>query len=229
MKDRLRAEAEKIGGAFGLVIIDTSPAFFEGDDENSRPQMGKHALLLRGLIDIIPGGPAVIANCHPTKNATPDNLLPAGGGTFINEMDGNFTCARNDAITELHWQGKFRGPDFAPMQFLIKTVTHQDLKDRDGRLIPTVICESISEQATQDMAAAKQNDENSVLEFISKNPTASQSSIATAMGWKLYSGEPHKSKAGRHIKALIQAKLIKESRGRHVLTPEGAKVLKGEA
>jgi hypothetical protein len=36
MKSKLRAEAEKAGGEFGLVIIDTSPAFFEGDDENSR-------------------------------------------------------------------------------------------------------------------------------------------------------------------------------------------------
>jgi Bifunctional DNA primase/polymerase, N-terminal/AAA domain len=229
MTAKLRAEAEKRGGEFGLVIIDTSPAFFEGDDENSRPQMGKHALLLRSLIDVIPGGPAVVANCHPVKNATADNLLPAGGGSFLNEMDGNLTCARNDSITELHWQGKFRGPDFAPLHFLIKTVTHQDLKDGDGRLIPTVICEHISEQAQEDIARAAQCDENAVLKLINDNPAASQASVATAMGWKLYSGEPHKTKAGRCIKALIRAKLIRETRaGRYKLTPEGEKALKGE-
>jgi hypothetical protein len=33
---RLAAEAEALGGEFGLVIIDTGPAFFEGDDENNR-------------------------------------------------------------------------------------------------------------------------------------------------------------------------------------------------
>src|SRR5262249_5890912 len=122
-------------------VIDPGPAFFEGDDENSRAQMGAHARLLRSLINIIPGGPCVLVNCHPVKNATEDNLLPAGGGTFLNEVDGNLTCAKNDHVTEMHWQGKFRGPEFAPMNFLIKTVTHEDLKDSDGRLIPTVICE----------------------------------------------------------------------------------------
>jgi hypothetical protein len=33
----------------------------------------------------------VVVNCHPVKNATADNLLPAGGGTFLNEVDGNLT------------------------------------------------------------------------------------------------------------------------------------------
>jgi hypothetical protein len=226
---RLRAEAEKRGGDFGLVIIDTGPAFFEGDDENSRTQMGAHARMLRNLINIIPGGPCVVVNCHPTKNAGPDNLLPAGGGTFLNEMDGNLTCAKNDSITEMHWQGKFRGPDFAPMHFLIKTVTHQDLKDSDGRLLPTVISEHISDQAQEDIAVAAQQDENAVLKFISENAKASQATIATALGWKLYNGEPNKMKAGRCAKTLIKAKLIKVTRaGHHKLTPEGQKVLKGE-
>ena len=229
MTTKLRADAERCGGDFGLVVIDTGPAFFEGDDENSRTQMGNHARLMRALINIIPGGPTVVVNCHPVKNATADNLLPAGGGTFLNEVDGNLTCAKNDSITELHWQGKFRGPEFAPMNFLIKTVTHQDLKDSDGRLIPTVICEHITEQAKEDITAAALRDENVVLKFIIENAKASQSSIATAMGWKLYSGEPHKTKAGRYIKALIKGKLIKETRaGRYTLTPEGTKVLKGE-
>jgi hypothetical protein len=229
MAAKLRAEAEKRGGDFGLVIVDTGPAFFEGDDENSRSQMGNHARQLRSLINIIPGGPCVVVNCHPTKNAGPDNLLPAGGGTFLNEMDGNLTCARNDSITEMHWQGKFRGPDFAPMHFLIKTVTHQDLKDSDGRLIPTVICEHISDQAQEDIAAAAQRDENAVLKFISENPKASQSSVATAMGWKYQNGDPNKAKASRHIKTLIKDKLIKETRvGRYVLTDEGKRVLNGE-
>jgi hypothetical protein len=230
MAAKLRAEAEKLGGEFGLIVVDTSPAFFEGDDENSRSQMGGHARMLRGLINVIPGGPAVVANCHPVKNATADNLLPAGGGSFINEVDGNLTCARDDSVAELHWQGKFRGPDFAPMQFLIKTVTHQDLKDSDGRLIPTVICEHISEKAREDIAAATQLDENAVLQFISTNTKVSQASVATAMGWKLHNGDPNKMRAGRIIKTLVKDKLLKEGRrGRYALTEEGKKALKGEA
>ena len=208
----LRAEAERHGGEFGLVVVDTGPTFFEGKDENENKQLGDHARMLRSLIDTIPGAPCVIANCHPTKNATDDRLTPRGGGAFLAEADGNLTAAKTDSTVELHWQGKFRGPDFAPMQFLIRTVTHQDLKDGDGRLIPTVIAEHISDQARDDIAAAARKDEDAVLAFISTNATASQTAIASAMGWKLYSGTPNRMKAGRCIKALVKAKLIKITR-----------------
>lgn len=225
----LRSEAERNGGEFGMVVVDTGPTFFEGENENENKQLGDHARLLRSLIDTIPGRPCVIANCHPTKNATPEQLLPRGGGAFLAEADGNLTAVKTDSTVELHWQGKFRGADFAPLQFLIRTVTHQDLKDSGGRLLPTVIAEHISEQTKEEIAAAAQKDEDAVLAFIGTNPAASQASIATALGWKLYNGEPNKMKAGRCIKALVKAKLIKLTRaGRHRLTPEGEKVLKGE-
>jgi hypothetical protein len=225
----LRSEAERHGGEFGLVIVDTGPTFFEGKDENENKQLGDHACMLRSLINAIPGGPCVVANCHPTKNAQPDQLIPRGGGAFLAEADGNLTAAKTDSTVELHWQGKFRGPDFAPMYFLVRTVTHEDLKDSDGRLIPTVIAEHISEQTKEEIAAAAQLDEDAVLGFISHNAAASQATIATAMGWKLYSGAPNKMKVGRCLKALIKAKLVKLTRaGRYQLTPEGEKVLKGE-
>jgi hypothetical protein len=104
MTDALQAETKKIGGEFGLLIVDTGPAFYEGDDENSRAQQGRHAAMLRDLIDIIPGKPTVIANCHPVKNASADNLIPAGGGNFLSQVDGNLTAARTDYTTELHWK-----------------------------------------------------------------------------------------------------------------------------
>jgi hypothetical protein len=66
--------------------------------------------------------------------------------------------------------------------------------------------------------------------LIAADARATQSSIAITMGWKLHSGEPHKVKAGRFIATLKASKLIKETRaGRYKLTPEGEKVLKGEA
>jgi hypothetical protein len=226
----LETEAKRHGGDFGLVVVDTGPTFFEGTEENENKQLGDHARLLRDLVGVIPGGPCVVANCHPIKNATADQLLPRGGGAFLAETDGNLSCSKSDSTVELHWQGKFRGPDFAPMHFLIRTVTHQNLKDSDGRLIPTVLAEHISDQAKEDIAAAAQQDENALLAIIAANPAASQSTIAATMGWKLYSGEPHKTKAARCIKGLIKAKLIKETRpGRYALTPDGQKaVLKGE-
>jgi hypothetical protein len=225
----LRAEAERHGGEFGMVVIDTSPTFFEGSDENGNKEAGDHARMLRGLIDIIPGGPCIIANCHPTKNAQADQLIPRGGGAFLAEVDGNFTAARDDSTVDLHWQGKFRGPDFAPMSFLVRTVTHQDLKDTDGRLIPTVIAEHITDQAKDDIANAGRKDEDAVLALLGRTRVGSLTDIAKAMGWKVHSGEPNKSKAQRHVNALTKAKLMKRTRaGYYKLTPEGEKAIKGE-
>jgi AAA domain len=226
----LRSEAERHGGDFGLVVVDTGPTFFEGTDENANKKYGDHARLLRSLIDTVPGRPCVVANCHPTKNAKEDQLIPRGGGAFINEVDGNLTAAKTDSAVELHWQGKFRGVDFAPMQFLISTVTHQDLKDNEGRLLPTVIAEHISDEARENIIAAVRDDENAVLKFVAQNPTASRANIAIAMGWKLYSGDPNKTKASRCIKSLETAKLIEFTRAGHFkLTEKGKKELNGNA
>jgi AAA domain len=225
-KDRLREEAEKLGGDFGLVVIDTSPVFYEGDDENNRTQQGRHAVMLRELINVVPGKPAVIANCHPVKNAAADNLVPAGGGNFLNQVDGNLTAAKADSTTELHTQGKFRGVEFAPIHFLIKTVTHQDITDSKDRLIPTVICEWISDREKEILAAQKVSDEDAVLKIIADDPKATQPSIATKMDWKLHNGEPNKMRAGRCIKALLKHKLIKETRrGNYALTDEGERAV----
>jgi hypothetical protein len=225
----LRTEAEKIGGEFGLVIVDTGPTFFEGKEENANKELGDHARLLRSLMDTIPGGPCVVAACHPIKNAAADNLIPRGGGAFLAETDGNLTCWKTDSAVELHWQGKFRGPDFAPLNFLIETVTHQGLKDSDGRLIPTVIAEHISEQASEEITAAARANENRALQFIDQNPALTQVTLAVAMGWKLHNGDPYKMKAKRLIDKLMKTKLIKENRtGGYKITSQGTKALKGE-
>jgi hypothetical protein len=97
--DALKKEANRVGGEFGLVIVDTGPVFYEGDDENNRTQMGNHAKMLRDLITIIPGKPTVIANCHPVKNATSENLVPAGGGNFLNQVDGSRKDREQDRAT----------------------------------------------------------------------------------------------------------------------------------
>jgi AAA domain len=226
MKDALGNEAERIGGKFGLVIVDTGPAFYEGDDENNRSQQSRHAAMLRELIDVILGRPAVIANVHPVKNAAPDNLLPAGGGSFLNQVDGNLTAAKTDNTTELHWQGKFRGVEFAPTHFVLRTVTHERLKDSRDRPIPTVVCDWISETAKEDIAKQKVTDEDRLLGYIEADPKASQATLATKMGWKLYSGEPNKSRVDRNIKSLKKAKLLKETRAGHLrLTKDGKEAL----
>jgi hypothetical protein len=227
MKEALRQEAFKVGGEFSLVIVDTGPVFYEGDDENNRKQQGEHAVMLRDLIKLIPGKPTVLVNCHPVKNASPDNLLPAGGGNFLNQVDGNLTAARTDANTEMHWRGKYRGVDFAPMCFAIKTVTHESLKDSKGRLIPTVICEWISAQAQEEINAKALNDEDQVLAMIEADSKISTAAIAMKLGWKMHNGEPYKMRAQRVLDRLIKEKLIKKTRaGHHHISEKGREELK---
>src|SRR5262249_57673347 len=96
---------------------------------------------------------------------TPPRTLRASsrGGAFLNEVDGNLTCKRNDLAVELHWCGKFRGPDFAPMFFQLKVVTHERLKDADGNLIQTVVALSLTHEGLRDMTSARRTDEDQVL------------------------------------------------------------------
>ena len=72
-------------------------------------------------------------NTPRRQNAGDDNLQPRGSGGLIAEMDGNLTATKQDGTIEMHWQGKFRGPDFPALSFLLRTVTHERLKDTKGR------------------------------------------------------------------------------------------------
>jgi AAA domain len=222
--ERIRKEMEALGGA-ALLIIDTSAAYFEGDDENDNVQLGAHASRMRELR--IPGGPCTIINCHPTKNAADDNLIPRGGGAFLNEVDGNLAARKDDMAVELHWQGKFRGPEFAPMNFQLKTVTHERLKDSKGRLISTVIASCLSDQEKQEMAKVARTDENLMLEAIETlEGNTSLSDLARKLGWLNKSGVPLKPKAHRVLGRLKRAKLITEERGELTLTEKGLKAIK---
>jgi hypothetical protein len=113
VEKKIRKEVEALGGV-SLVIIDTGPAYFQGENENDTVDMIQHADMLRRLKDL-PGNPTVLAATHPTKNAENDNLVPRGGGAFLNAMDGNLCAHKDDMTVTLHHQGKFRGVEFEPM------------------------------------------------------------------------------------------------------------------
>ena len=178
MMDRMRAEIDLIGDV-GLIVVDTSAAYFEGDNENDNIQQGEHARRFRSLTTM-PGGPCVLVACHPPKNAGDDNLLPRGGGAFIAEMDGNLTARKLNGAVELHWQGKFRGPDFAPLMFSLRTVTHERLKDSKGRLMPTVVALHLTPAAQQEIEKAARSHEDQLLALLAKpeGRNASQRELA---------------------------------------------------
>jgi hypothetical protein len=222
--EQIHREVEELGGV-DFIIIDSSAAFFEGDDENNNKQQAVHAKRLRDLTHL-QGGPCVLVLCHPPKNAGDENLQPRGGGSYVAEMDGNLTVTKDDMAVELHWQTKLRGPDFAPINFLLRSVTHEELKDTKGRLIPTIVAEHLSDTAQEEMTKASRCDEELALQALATNPRASFADLAAGLGWYTKNGKPNRSKAQRTLGRLQRDKLIKKDRGRYEITEKGQKVLK---
>jgi hypothetical protein len=222
-----RFDADK-AGEFSLVVVDTSPAYFAGEDENNNPQMGHHARCLRAFTDL-PGGPTVIACCHPVKGADSENLLPRGGGAFLNEVDGNLTASKRDSIVEIHWQGKFRGPDFSPIGFQLLTTTCTELKDSKGRSIPTVIAKPLTEAARGNIESDQRREEDALLALLLLAPGGSLRSIAEALGWRTITGDPQVFKSQRVAKRLKAHGLVKDGRDGLVLTDKGRDAAKKAA
>jgi hypothetical protein len=213
-----RIREEMATRELALVVVDTSAAYFETDDENNNMQALAHAKRLREL-SRLPGGPTVLICCHPTKNA--ESLVPRGGGAFLNEVDGNLTCERDDLAVTLHWRGKFRGPDFAPMLFQLKVVTHERLKDTDGNLIQTVVAIALSDEGLRDMTSVRRADEDQVLLSISENPRLPSRDRAQQLGWFMKSGDPYHMRVVRAEKALERGRLITKARDGWELTKTG--------
>jgi hypothetical protein len=221
MFERVRAEIVLMGDVVA-IFIDTSAAFFEGDDENNNVQLGNHARLLRRFCEM-PGRPCVIAACHPAKHASDDNLVPRGGGAFLNEVDGNLAAKVSEGSVEISAQGKFRGPDFSPITFQLRTVTHERLKDTKNRLIPTVVAYPLSEIGKEEIAKIQRHREDELLAALAHpaNKKASQADLARTLGWFMGDGQPYKMLVNRIMKALEKDKLVVRERGRCVLTKKG--------
>jgi hypothetical protein len=220
--DQLRREIDDLGGA-DLIIVDGSTAFYEGDDENSNTQASEHAVRLR-VLTTVKGKPGVLVLCHPPKNAGDDNLQPRGGGALIAEWDGNLTATKDGSVTTIHWAFKIRGPDFVPVNFLLRTVTHELLKTKKGKLIPTVIAEPLSDIRQEEMSKKAINEEIMLLKAIKDNPRCSQADLARRLGWLDRNGEPQRYKVTRMVRELKKEGLVDETRAGHLsLTKKGDK------
>jgi hypothetical protein len=218
----IAAEVDKSGGV-DLVTIDTSAAYFLGNDEISNTQMGAHARMLRTLT-ALRGEPCVLVLCHPIKHTTdPTQLLPRGGGAFLAEMDGNLTIwRRDDVLAELH-HNKIRGPGFEPMTFRLEKITTPKLADKMGRLLPTVRAVLISEGEEERQAQHTRSDEDTLLAALLKQPDCSVADLARACNWTSQTGEPYKSKVHRILEKLskVKPKLVTKIRDRWTLTKQG--------
>lgn len=130
--DVLRAKMEAMPD-LKLVIVDSLQAFFEGDNDNDNTQMVEMAHKLRALCKTSQR-PALLIIAHPAgKVPSKDNLVPRGGGAFLNEIDGNLTVWSQDASQQtLHHSQKFRGAGFDPMEWVMQIHEFAHLTDIHG-------------------------------------------------------------------------------------------------
>jgi hypothetical protein len=214
-------------GPFALVIIDTSAAYYIGNDENDNVQLGKHARMLRTLVDL-PGGPTILVTCHPTKTPNMENLLPRGGGAFLAEVDGNLACVseRGSMVVEITTHGKFRGPEFSPFSFRLVAGTSDKLIDSKGRSIWTVYAEAISTAEHDEITQTKVVEQNSLLRAIMDNPEFSNSQLADHLLWSMNDGSPYKTKVRRMVAEFVKAGLLVNDQRPYVLTKKGQEKFK---
>lgn len=211
-------EVRNKGLAPQAVFVDTAAAFNEGDEENSNNQAGDYARRLRALTTL-PGNPCVIVLAHPAKNAGDEDLIPRGGGAFLNEIDGNIALRKLDSLVTAANFGKFRGAEFAPLSFELITVReHPKLRDTRGRHIPTVVAAAISAGDKSRLESAGRADEDAVLRLLCDRPGQTPTDVARAMGWHLRpvnGKEPpiNHVKAKRLLDRMRNEKLVEERRG----------------
>jgi AAA domain len=222
IRQQINAEVALIGRPITLLIVDTFVVYFTGDDETDRTQMAQAAMMFRSLTTL-PGGPTVLVNCHPVKNFNPDNIVPAGGGSLLNLIDGNLVCLRElgSMVVDLSTHGKFRGPEFAPLSFLLQPGTSDRLKTSKGRLIPTVTATPISDAERDVMNKTADAEKSELLSLMREKPGLSLAVMANQLGWFYSGGKPNRSKVHRALRALMDAKLVTLKNGVWELTKAG--------
>jgi hypothetical protein len=226
LKAAIRKKAEELGRNPVLIIIDTSAAFFTGQDENQNTQLGAHARSMRGNFISLPGRPCVVVTCHPTKNPDMDNLLPRGGGAFLAEVDGNLVAIKDGDVITVDTHGKFRGPDFEPMLFRLKEVGAPRLKDKKGREVRTVIAESLNEDQQDSHRLLTREENVKVLVLLAEEPISSLSKIAERAQWTdPRTGEAMKWKARVVVRRLQARKMVRNDAGEWSITEAGRKAL----
>lgn len=164
---------------YDLVIVDTSQAYFGGTEANSNTDQKDHALAMRRLSQLR-GSPCVVVPCHPTKgNSTltaSSEVTPYGGGSFLNEVDGNLTLCRDTSaadlqegstIISLHWYLKLRQTPFDAVKFILSGCSLPAFLDEDGKATVTVTAKHINTMTAERVMANTEDKKDRVLILLS--------------------------------------------------------------
>jgi IclR helix-turn-helix domain len=170
----------------------------------------------------LPGAPAVVIAAHPVKRASNDDLLPYGGGSTLNEVDGNLTLApQQNGLLELGWQGKFRGLGFEPPLYRIDPLMSPEIIDIDGRQVAIPVLRPATAEDAETRESAIANRDAQLMRAVADNPQASLSALADAAGIA-------RSAANRALHRLAKEKpaLVRQTLGKWTLAKAGKDALK---
>jgi hypothetical protein len=186
-----------------LCIFDSLQAFFMGDDDNQNMAMLATATAFREMSAGHPMRPVNLILAHPVKNATQDNLLPRGGSSLTNELDGNLTVWREEnGIVTLHWLGKFRGVPFDPIKLQTELIKPEGLVDSDGNQMPCTVIRPLGEMREAEIVRQTNDRAIKMLVALQANPRATQAELGVAIG-------ASRATAGRDLENLKKQKLIR--------------------
>ena len=135
------------------------------------------------------------------------------GNIALRKADGNFVVA--SAL------GKFRGPEFTPLNFALCVVRdHPLLKDSDGVQIPTVVAEPVTDSAVAALSMGSEQDDIRLLRDIEAHPRDTHRDRAQRLGCS-------HTTIGRRIEKLAKRKLVDDTGFMTKLTSKGQKELNG--
>ncbi len=179
--DGLKLDAEK-NGPFQLVCFDTFQAGFAAANAgafNDNEAVLGYVIRLRPLTTLA-GLPSVLVAFHPTKNAGEGELIPYGGGSTYNEVDGNLTLWKETQIKLYH--NRLRGPEFEPRFFRIEMLSCNSIVDKKGRqiLLPVMRPTTAADVDARKQAAGDTN--IALLKAIALGPKATAVEWARAIG-----------------------------------------------
>lgn len=211
----LKLDAEK-NGPFQLIFFDTFQAGFAaagaGAFNDNEAVLG-YVIRLRPFTTL-PGSPSVLVAFHPTKHAGEGELIPYGGGSTYNEIDGNLTLWR-DGHFKLH-HNRVRGPEFEPKYFRIELVSCSDIVDTKGRQIQLPVMRPVTEADAEKREKSDSNLDLALLRAMVAKPDASQAE------WGMVIGR-HQSRINYKLQKLKRLKLVEEGLGKWRVTAKGFK------
>ena len=206
---------------YNLVIVDSVQAYFVDGDMSTNSDAKEHILAFRQLTKFV-GNPAVVGLAHPVKAADMANLVPYGGGSLLNEIDGNLTMILADGIATLH-HTKLRQPSFMEKKFQLLVHEFPDMITNFGGMVTSTTFKPLDYITADRMELDAQQIRDDIMTALYRTPEMSKMDLARFV--LNDDTDTGRSAIQRAITTLRKEELLKPS-GKYTFTPAGLRAAK---